>query len=78
MVDGWRDFLALTIPSGLYVVQNNLQFIASSHLSAAVFQVLATTKIVTTAMFAVLLLGRRLTLIQVTHNHDVNILTYHS
>ena len=57
-VDGWRDFLSLAVPSGLYVIQNNLQYVASSNLSAALFQVLSQMKIITTAVFAVLMLGR--------------------
>lgn len=58
-IDGYKEFLGLTIPSGLYVIQNNLQYVASSNLSAALFQVLAQMKIITTAVFAVILLGRR-------------------
>lgn len=57
-MDGWRDFLSLAVPSGLYVIQNNLQYVASSNLSAALFQVLSQMKIITTAVFAVLMLGR--------------------
>jgi UDP-sugar transporter A1/2/3 len=64
-IEGWKDFLSLTIPSGLYVIQNNLQYVASSNLSAAVFQVLSQMKIITTAVFAVILLGRRPSSVQV-------------
>lgn len=50
----------LLVPSLLYTLQNNLQFIALKNLSAAVFQVTAQLKIMTTALFTVLLLGRTL------------------
>jgi solute carrier family 35 (UDP-sugar transporter), member A1/2/3 len=65
--DGYMEFLGLTIPSGLYVIQNNLQYIASTNLSAVLFQVLSQMKIITTAVFAVVLLGRRPSWMQV-HN----------
>jgi UDP-sugar transporter A1/2/3 len=58
-IHGWKDFLGLAVPSGLYVIQNNLQYVASSNLSAALFQVLSQMKIITTAIFAVIILGRR-------------------
>lgn len=50
-VEGWRDFLKLFVPSGLYVIQNNLQYIAASNLPADLFQVLCQMKIITTAFF---------------------------
>ena len=40
MIDKPMDCLKLLIPSLLYTLQNNLQFIALSNISAAVFQVL--------------------------------------
>lgn len=63
-VDGRREFLKLFVPSGLYVVQNNLQYIATSNLPAEVFQVLANMKIVTTAIFSVIMLGKKQTALQ--------------
>jgi len=56
----WREFALLAVPSGLYVVQNNLQYLASSNLPAEVFQVLSNLKIVTTAILSVLMLNRTL------------------
>eukprot|EP01041_Mallomonas_annulata_P003817 gene3817-7601_t len=50
--EGWKDFLKLFIPSGLYVLQNNLQYIAASNLPADVFQVLSQMKVITTAIFS--------------------------
>ena len=58
-IDGRKEFFKLFIPSGLYVIQNNLQYIATSNLPAEVYQVLANMKIVTTALFSVMMLGKK-------------------
>ncbi|KAF7305089.1 hypothetical protein MKEN_01224000 [Mycena kentingensis (nom. inval.)] len=55
--DCWK----LSIPAILYVIQNNLQFVAVSNLQAATFQVSYQMKILTTAGFSVLLLRKKLT-----------------
>ena len=47
------------IPSALYVVQNNLQYVSLSNLPASVYQVLIQMKILTTAAVSEFLLGRR-------------------
>ncbi|KZT11320.1 uncharacterized protein LAESUDRAFT_642341 [Laetiporus sulphureus 93-53] len=54
--DCWK----LSIPAILYVIQNNLQFVAVSNLEAATFQVSYQMKILTTAAFSVILLRRKL------------------
>ncbi|XP_054764035.1 UDP-N-acetylglucosamine transporter-like isoform X2 [Lytechinus pictus] len=54
------DSLKLAIPSGLYTLQNNLLFLALSHLDAATYQVTYQLKILTTAMFSVFMLGKQL------------------
>ncbi|PFH54282.1 hypothetical protein AMATHDRAFT_556 [Amanita thiersii Skay4041] len=54
--DCWK----LSIPAILYVIQNNLQYVAASNLDAATFQVTYQMKILTTAAFSVLLLRRKL------------------
>lgn len=56
--------LKISIPSGLYVIQNNLQYIAVSNLPASLYQVLSQMKIVTTAIFSVIMLSKKLTSLQ--------------
>ena len=55
-----RDFLKVSVPAFLYVVQNNLLFLALSKLDAATYQVTYQLKILTTALFSVIMLGRQL------------------
>jgi UDP-sugar transporter A1/2/3 len=54
------DCYKLSIPAILYVIQNNLQYVAASNLDVATFQVTYQMKILTTAFFSVLLLRKRL------------------
>ena len=54
------ETLKLLIPSGLYTLQNNLLFIALSNLDAATYQVTYQLKILTTAVFSVIMLGKKL------------------
>ena len=55
---GLNDWGKLSVPSILYTVQNSLQYTAMSMLSAPVFQVCYQMKIITTALFSVVLLKR--------------------
>ncbi|ODO06398.1 solute carrier family 35 (UDP-sugar transporter), member A1/2/3 [Cryptococcus wingfieldii CBS 7118] len=55
------DCYKLSVPAILYVIQNNLQYVAASNLDVATFQVTYQMKILTTAFFSVLLLRKRLT-----------------
>ncbi|MBW0497163.1 hypothetical protein O181_036878 [Austropuccinia psidii MF-1] len=54
--DCWK----LSIPAILYVIQNNLQFVAAANLDVATFSVTYQLKILTTALCSVVMLGRRL------------------
>lgn len=57
----YSETIKLIVPSGLYVVQNNLLYAALTILDAATFQITYQLKILTTAIFAIILLGKRLT-----------------
>ncbi|KAL2914870.1 hypothetical protein HK105_205612 [Polyrhizophydium stewartii] len=50
----------LAVPAVLYFVQNLLLYAAAERLDSATFQVLAQSKLLTTAAFSALMLGRRL------------------
>lgn len=60
------DTMKVCVPSMVYIVQNNLLYLSASHLDAATYQVTYQLKILTTAMFAVLILKKRLQSIQWT------------
>jgi UDP-sugar transporter A1/2/3 len=54
------ETMKLLIPAGLYTLQNNLLFLALSNLDAATYQVTYQLKILTTALFSALVLGKKL------------------
>lgn len=54
------DTLKVAVPAIMYVIQNNLLFIALSKLDAATYQVTYQLKILTTAFFSVTMLGKSL------------------
>lgn len=54
------DCYTLAVPAILYVIQNNLQYVAASNLDVATFQVTYQMKILTTAFFSVFILRKKL------------------
>lgn len=54
------DAVWLLIPAASYVAQNNLQLMAASYLEPALFQTFTQAKLITTAIFSVLMLKRTL------------------
>eukprot|EP00934_Nitzschia_sp_Nitz4_P008254 Nitzschia sp. Nitz4//scaffold57_size113557//78210//79468//NITZ4_004001-RA/size113557-processed-gene-0.46-mRNA-1//-1//CDS//3329554876//8244//frame0 len=56
------EMLKLSVPSFLYTVQNNLLYFALTNLDAATYQVCYQLKILTTAVFSMVLLQRQFSL----------------
>jgi len=54
------ETLKVMVPSAVYLLQNNLLYVAASNLDVATYQITYQLKILTTAMFAVTMLGKRL------------------
>jgi len=54
------DCVKVMIPAVLYLIQNNLQYFSASKLDAATYQVTYQMKIITTAIFSVIILKRTL------------------
>ncbi|KAF4654339.1 hypothetical protein FOZ61_008330 [Perkinsus olseni] len=57
---GFYDYVKMSVPALCYAVQKNALYLAITHLQAAVFQITYQGKILTTALFSVLMLHKRL------------------
>ena len=60
----WRVFIRVMVPAGIYNCQQMLEFVALSRLEAPVFSVIVQTKLLTTALFSWIVLGKRLHRVQ--------------
>lgn len=56
----WNESVKVFIPAALYALQNNLAFYALSNLDPASYQVAYQLKILTTAIFSVLMVNRQI------------------
>jgi len=59
-----RESIKLIIPAALYLLQNNLLFVALSHLSVPTYQISNQGKLLTTAIISRVLLKKRITTMQ--------------
>tara|TARA_B110001452_G_scaffold8138_1_gene7178 strand:+ start:1620 stop:2219 length:600 start_codon:yes stop_codon:yes gene_type:complete len=59
--ENWNEWVQLGVPALLYTLQNVMLFVGAAHLEAAIQQVTYQTKIFFTAIFSVVLLGKKLT-----------------
>lgn len=55
-----KETLLLIVPSGLYTLQTNLIYVSLSHVDATTFQITYQLKVLTTALFFVIILHKRL------------------
>ena len=63
--DDMRNTLLLIVPASAYNFQTSMEYVALANLNAAMFSVLVQTKLLTTALFSVTILQKRLKYIQV-------------
>ena len=54
----------MAVPSFVYTIQNNLLYVGATHLDAATCQVTYQLKILTTALFSIALLRKKISAVQ--------------
>lgn len=64
IIHNYIDTLKVAVPSFVYYIQNNLLYVGSTHLDAATSQVTYQLKILTTAIFSVAMLNKKLSKLQ--------------
>jgi UDP-sugar transporter A1/2/3 len=65
LLEDWKNSLLLGVPAAAYSLQMSLEYVALANLNAAMFSVLVQCKLLFTAVFATLVLGKQLRFIQV-------------
>jgi len=60
LIANWQDTLKVMVPAFVYMIQNNLLYVAIGNLPAATFQVSYQMKILTTAILSVTMLNKKL------------------
>ncbi|XP_074597046.1 UDP-N-acetylglucosamine transporter-like [Brevipalpus obovatus] len=64
LITKWEEAIKSAVPAVAYTLQNNLLFVALSHLDSVTYQVTYQLKIFVTAIFSVLMLNKKLTIVQ--------------
>jgi len=62
----WWNAVLLTVPAAVYNLQQTLEYVALSNLDASIFSVLVQTKLLCTAVFAVVIMRAKLRKAQVS------------
>jgi len=70
------ELVKLAVPSFLYTLQNNLLYVALSNLDPATFQVGYQLKILTTAVFSVIMLNKNISRLQYVLYIHIHLLSF--
>jgi len=64
VIVNWKDTLLVSVPAFIYMLQNNLLYVAAANLDATTCQITYQLKIITTALFAVAMMGKHLSAVK--------------